>query len=847
MQQNATNNLLSPSNIHNDQSSEDDSASTGLINYKKFNNGYLMMELISANNISTQPINSYCLVRVRHQHNLSTLSTTINNDSVNNNEDDDDTNTTATCSLTEEEQFQTTPVIKESTNPFWNCFFFFEIDDKISSVIEFEIVEEKTENIIGGSAFQVRYLDSYMKTDLNITLNSIGTINCNVTFIPQTKYGNLLKNCIENKTLFSDTEFPSNQTTSISKKSIDNFCKRKGIQNLKQIQWKRPKEFCKGHHQLTEIFIDHQVDYKNIIQGKLFDNYFFFAITILSYFSPKRIKYLFIPLYSNFGNPYGIYQIKFYWKGFWRNIIIDDFIPFLVDDENTNSKQQVGIPLFTKSKFINELWVVLLQKAYAKLYGTYELLEGTNHTFRECLEHLTGGFTGSIDLTKKTKEEIILQITEMLKLKHLIVISKCHEKEFDLNNLNNNSNLLKENIPYIILDLKKNNNNIELKLINLFLNNEFWLDLNEVLTFFKNIYFCKLFLLDGYSKEICNNLNTLDILNDQENLYFSNYCEWNDLKFRNAGGQLHYKETFCNNPQFLLKIEYPKNEINNLKNIKIQISCQLLENDVKDVKKANPIGCYVIRHLNYPKNGKFELIKLPKKEDIYTHSTFSKLTRDMIEFEITKPPITQPSSVNNNNENTTIIDYFTVIVCRWYPNTDGKFSIQLHSDYKYIDFYPIIDNSKLGYYKYTVTGKWNGKDVCGTHLQTSTFISNPKFHIKTFPTKSTSTLNTNHLHFTIECDSLNAPFFPYIISLNKFKEWTNQTVLFPLEEKDCVLFPNNNGKEYYSKKQSFNCKIEMNREKSVSYLLIVATPLSVVANFTVLLKSENEIVFEPLK
>ena len=49
--------------------------------------------------------------------------------------------------------------------------------------------------------------------------------------------------------------------------------------------------------------------------------------------------------------------------GEWINIVIDDFIPC------RNNK-----PAFSKAKD-KELWVILLEKAYAKMYGNYDKIE----------------------------------------------------------------------------------------------------------------------------------------------------------------------------------------------------------------------------------------------------------------------------------------------------------------------------------------------------------------------------------------------------------------------------------------------------------------------------------------
>ena len=47
-------------------------------------------------------------------------------------------------------------------------------------------------------------------------------------------------------------------------------------------------------------------------------------------------------------------------NGVWHELTIDDYMPCALD----------GAPLFTRTHG-NELWVQLLEKAYAKLHGGY--------------------------------------------------------------------------------------------------------------------------------------------------------------------------------------------------------------------------------------------------------------------------------------------------------------------------------------------------------------------------------------------------------------------------------------------------------------------------------------------
>ena len=60
----------------------------------------------------------------------------------------------------------------------------------------------------------------------------------------------------------------------------------------------------------------------------------------------------------------GLYTIKFYKHGNWKYVHIDDRLPL-------NAARE---PKYAHCKNESETWVMLLEKAYAKLHGGYENL-----------------------------------------------------------------------------------------------------------------------------------------------------------------------------------------------------------------------------------------------------------------------------------------------------------------------------------------------------------------------------------------------------------------------------------------------------------------------------------------
>lgn len=58
-------------------------------------------------------------------------------------------------------------------------------------------------------------------------------------------------------------------------------------------------------------------------------------------------------------------MLKFFKEFAWRYVIIDDRLP---------CGKSNGEPVFGKCKDLHELWVPLIEKAYAKIHGCYQTL-----------------------------------------------------------------------------------------------------------------------------------------------------------------------------------------------------------------------------------------------------------------------------------------------------------------------------------------------------------------------------------------------------------------------------------------------------------------------------------------
>ncbi|XP_028622991.1 calpain-3 isoform X5 [Grammomys surdaster] len=196
--------------------------------------------------------------------------------------------------------------------------------------------------------------------------NGEGTVSQPLKFEGQ-DFVVLKQRCLAQKCLFEDRVFPAG-VQALGSHELSQKAK------MKAITWKRPKEICENPR-----FIIGGANRTDICQGDLGDCWFLAAIACLTL--NERLLFRVIPHDQSFTENYaGIFHFQFWRYGDWVDVVIDDCLP-------TYNNQLV----FTKSNHRNEFWSALLEKAYAKLHGSYEALKGGNTT--EAMEDFTGGVT----------------------------------------------------------------------------------------------------------------------------------------------------------------------------------------------------------------------------------------------------------------------------------------------------------------------------------------------------------------------------------------------------------------------------------------------------------------------
>lgn len=182
------------------------------------------------------------------------------------------------------------------------------------------------------------------------------------------------------KQKFVDPQFPPQPSSLLAKQTAK--------PEWKPLVWLRPEQFYQGSYRLFDNPTKREVEGDDrlaispddIQQGELGDCYFLSSIASLTEW-PNRVKKLFI---SRKVNEFGIYCVKLLLDGEWVAVYLDDFFPCF--DPKTGKSG----PAFTRGNG-NELWVLLLEKAYSKIGGSYEDIEAGLP--REALNNLTGAPT----------------------------------------------------------------------------------------------------------------------------------------------------------------------------------------------------------------------------------------------------------------------------------------------------------------------------------------------------------------------------------------------------------------------------------------------------------------------
>nr|XP_018901638.1 PREDICTED: calpain-5-like [Bemisia tabaci] len=173
--------------------------------------------------------------------------------------------------------------------------------------------------------------------------------------------------------VFSDPTFPA------TSKSLGH------VQFPSEIIWKRPGELCSAPRLFNNIEAPSRCK-----PGELTCDWMVSACAVLS--GIKELLHKIIPDYwdqewdpSKPDEYCGIFHFRFWQFGEWVDVVIDDALP-----------TYDGMLISVQGESESEFWAALLEKAYAKLHGSYEALRESS--LSDILVDTTAGVSQVIDL-----------------------------------------------------------------------------------------------------------------------------------------------------------------------------------------------------------------------------------------------------------------------------------------------------------------------------------------------------------------------------------------------------------------------------------------------------------------
>ncbi|XP_043786434.1 calpain-A isoform X1 [Apis laboriosa] len=414
----------------------------------------------------------------------------------------------------------------------------------------------------------------------------------------------LREECLSTGTLFEDPEFPADDSSLYFSKRPDRY-----------IEWKRPMEIADNPQLFVEGFSRFDVQ-----QGELGDCWLLAAVANLT--MDANLFFQVVPEDQSFEENYaGIFHFRFWQYGRWVDVVIDDRLP-----------TYRGELVYLHSAESNEFWSALLEKAYAKLHGSYEALKGG--TTCEAMEDFTGGVTEmyQMDETPPNLFNILLKAYERNSLMgcsiepdpnileaetpqglirgHAYSITRVKYVEIQTPNQYGKIPLLRLRNPWgneaewngpwsdqspewrFIPDHEKEELGLTFDM-----DGEFWMSYHDFIKYFTQL-------------EICNlNPDSLseDDLNAGKKRWEMSVFEGEWVRGVTAGGCRNFLETFWHNPQYRITLEYPDEDDD-----KCTVIVALMQKNRRAQRRMGAecltIG-FAIYHLEYPE-------RLPKPLDI---------------------------------------------------------------------------------------------------------------------------------------------------------------------------------------------------------------------------------------
>ncbi|KAM4724116.1 LOW QUALITY PROTEIN: uncharacterized protein FYW61_014681 [Anableps anableps] len=339
---------------------------------------------------------------------------------------------------------------------------------------------------------------------------------------------------------------------------------------LAQVEWRRPWNIV-----TNPCFVLDGVSRFDFGQGQVGNCWFLASIGALTFH--KEIFQMVVPLEQTcMGKDYcGLFHFRFWRFGKWVDVVIDDKLPTIK-----------GKPIFARSKDPCEFWPALLEKAYAKVCGSYA--DMSSGTPAEAMRDFTGGIYICIELSEPSSNlwKLLCRAGTSQTFMSCSTIPKEETTTGDtfpnglvpghaytvtgLKELVSHGKVVKlvrlwnpwghgewtgdwSDLSPLWQNVSTKDREECLKVEN---DGEFWMDLEDCCKYYTRIDICSL---------------RPDFLDETP------ACHWKTSMYENrwvagttAGGYINYKETFWTNPQYRIKV-YGKPNSSQTKNTLVSL------------------------------------------------------------------------------------------------------------------------------------------------------------------------------------------------------------------------------------------------------------------------------------
>jgi Ca2+-binding EF-hand superfamily protein len=461
--------------------------------------------------------------------------------------------------------------------------------------------------------------------------------------------------------------------------------------------WLRPCEIVQknGLGKNANLFVDGSED-GDVMQGMLGDCWFLSALSLLAT-TEGMVNELFV----NECPERGVYRLRFYKDCEWHYIDIDDRLPC---HANTNQL------LFASCRDPTEFWVPLVEKAYAKLHGSYSALE--NGVIVHALRDFTGEGTEMLDpdnpadLIFKDKKKLW---ETLLDYKSESFLMGCSMSVPDIETESANANGLLYNHAYGIIDVQFVQGHCLVRIRNPWGRQEWngrWSDGSNEWTPQLKRHFDFEFGDDGTFfmcfddfYENFNKIHVLRLLTDDVGEKWSKHSFKDQWTQPNRCGGCPNAATFLKNPQYLIHTSQRSRIFISLSQLCMRYALRTQKLSRNQQQQYNPIGMIILQHTDM-RNRKYSFAF----SDIIAKTMYSRNRDQWIEFiaEPNTPYILVPSTLDQGQL--------------------GVFELTVYVQCGNHVVVPLTEEPKC----LSIEGEWKGHTAGGC-LNHSTWIYNPQY------------------------------------------------------------------------------------------------------------------------